>query len=276
LKHWRMYREDEGWDWEEFVTYVKLNKTADFESVREKYNQLVASHTRDELAKYNAKWEIGLQPLTDIHLKSVFLKDLADNHGEMRNVHFFVMIGLFILLMAWVNYINLSTARAMHRAKEVGVRKSVGALKKQLVSQFIVESVLINAIAALLSIGIAYFTLPILNGIIGKELAFNVLQSMKFWGIFGLIILFGSLLSGLYPAFVLSSFNPVKVLKAVTIPPKRRFSLRKGLITFQFLISVLLIAGTYLVYQQITFMKNQDLGFDLEKILVVNGPRVIL
>lgn len=276
LKNWRMYREDKGWDWEEFVTYVQLNENADLDKITEKFDQLIATYKGEELATSNSTWKIGFQPLHDIHLKSKFPKDLANNHGDIQNVQFIAMIALFILLMAWVNYINLSTARAMHRAKEVGVRKSIGALKKQLISQFLIESLLINTVAALISIGIAYFTLPVLNSIIGKQLALNVLQNPEFWGIFGLTILFGSLLSGLYPAFVLSSFHPVKVLKAVTIPVKRGFSLRKGLITFQFLMSVLLIAGTYLVYQQITFMKNQDLGFDLEKIIIVNGPRVVL
>lgn len=276
LDNWRMYRGDEGWDWEDFVTYVTLNETAELDAVMEKFDQLVATYTRTELAKSNTKWKIDLQHLTDIHLKSDFPKDLASNHEDIRNVQFFAIIGLFILLIAWVNYINLSTARSMQRGKEVGVRKSIGALKNQLISQFMIEAALINAIAALFSLCIAYFTLPVLNSIIGVELAFNVLQIPVFWIVFVLNILFGTLLSGLYPAFLLSSFNPLKVLKSVTITPGRGFSLRKGLIAFQFLMSVLLTSGTYLVYQQITFMKSRDLGFDLERILVVNGPRVVL
>lgn len=276
LVHWRSYRGDNGWGWEDFVTYVRLTGTADLKEVGEKYDQLVAAHTGDELAKSNSSWKIGVQPLTDIHLKSDFPKDLASHQGDIQHVQFFAMIALFILLMAWVNYINLATARAMQRAKEVGVRKSIGALRRQLFSQFMIESAMINLIASVLAIGVAYFTLPVLNSIIGNELTFTILQNPAFWFIFFLIILFGSLLSGLYPAFVLSSFNPVKVLKSITITQRRGFSLRKGLIAFQFLSSVLLISGTYLVYQQITFMKNKDLGFELEKILVVNGPRVIL
>jgi len=277
LEHWGPYKNhDNGWGWEHFVTYITLNEAAKLDKVGEKFDQLITTYKGEELAQSNSRRKTGFQPLTDIHLKSAFIKDLANNHGDFQNVQFFVMIALFILIMAWVNYINLSTARAMQRAKEVGVRKSIGALRKQLISQFIIESALINMVAALLSIGIAYFILPVLNNIIGKELTFNILQNIEFWGWFSLVIILGSLLAGLYPAFVLSSFNPVSVLKSTKITTKQGFSLRKGLIVFQFLTSVLLISGTYLVYQQITFMKNQDLGFDMETILVVNGPRVIL
>ncbi|MEM8969090.1 MAG: FtsX-like permease family protein, partial [Bacteroidota bacterium] len=171
---------------------------------------------------------------------------------------------------------NLSTARAMHRAKEVGVRKSIGALKTQLIGQFLAESFLMNTLAALLAIGIAWLAVPLLNGIIGQQLSLSVLMTTEFWVGFLLIVLLGSLLSGLYPAFVLSSFRPTQVLKSIRITPQRGFSLRRGLITFQFLTSVLLISGTYLVYQQITFMKNQHLGYGIEKVLVVNGPRVVI
>jgi putative ABC transport system permease protein len=178
--------------------------------------------------------------------------------------------------MAWINYINLSTARAMHRAKEVGVRKTIGAVKNQLIGQFLTESILINVLAALLSMGIAFSMLPILNNMIGREISFTVLQTIEFWVLFSTAILSGSLLSGLYPAFVLSSFKPISVLKSSSLTQKRGFNLRRGLISFQFFMSLLLISGAYLVYQQITFMKNQDLGIDMEKILVLNGPRVFL
>jgi len=270
------YQEDNGWSWEHFVTYVKLHDSANPDEVNEKFDQLVVEHTGEGLAKSNTRWEMGLQPLTDIHLQSDFPKDLTSNPGSAQNIWFFALIAIFILLIAWVNYINLSTARAMHRAKEVGVRKSIGALKTQLIGQFLAESFLMNALAALLAIGIAGLALPLLNGIIGQQLSLSVLLTTEFWLGFSLVILLGSLLSGLYPAFVLSSFRPTQVLKSIRITSQRGFSLRRGLITFQFLTSVLLISGTYLVYQQITFMKNQNLGYDIEQVLVVNGPRVVI
>ena len=277
LINWGPYKNhDDGWSWEYFATYVKLHESTDPNEVSEKYDRLVVEHTGEELAKSNTRWEVGLQPLTDIHLQSDFPKDLANNPGSVQNVRFFALIAVFILLVAWVNYINLSTARAMHRAKEVGVRKSVGALKTQLVGQFLAESFLMNTLAALLAIGTAWLALPVLNNIVGQQLSLSVLLTTEFWIGFLLIALLGSLLSGLYPAFVLSSFRPTQVLKAIRITPQRGFSLRRGLITFQFLTSVLLISGTYLVYQQISFMKNQHLGYDIKKVLVVNGPRVVI
>lgn len=191
-------------------------------------------------------------------------------------MRFFSLIAIFILLMAWVNYLNLSTSQARQRAKEVGVRKSIGAAKKQLITQFMVEAALVNFLAAVISIGMAILMLPVLNKIIGKELEFILVQYTAFWGwILGAIFL-GTILSGLYPAFVLSSFKPVSVFSSTKMPQFRRFSLRKGLIVFQFLASVLLISGTYLVYKQILFMKDQHLGIEMEKILVVEGPRVFL
>lgn len=276
LEHWGPYQKEEGWGWDDFVTYITLNEAANLGEVGEKFDQLVTTHVGEELGQSNTAWNIGFQALTDIHLKSDFPEDLANNHGSMQHVRFFAIIGLFILFIAWINYINLSTARALHRAKEVGVRKSVGALKTQLIGQFMIESALINGLAVLLALGIALLMLPALNTIIGKELSLAVLHQLDFWGGAVLVVMLGTLLSGLYPAFVLSSFKPVRALKSAYEAPRRGLSLRKGLITFQFLISVLLISGTYLVYQQVTFMKNQDLGFNIEKIVVINGPRVAI
>ncbi|MEK6480261.1 FtsX-like permease family protein [Catalinimonas sp. 4WD22] len=265
--------DSKGWALADYVTYLKLHENGDIGQVSDKLSQLMATHALRD-AERPEDWKIELQPLTDIHLKSNFPNDPLSSPGSIQNVAFFSIIGVFILLMAWVNYINLSTARAMHRAKEVGVRKTMGAIKSQLVSQFMTESIVINVLAALLSIGIAFSMLPMLNNILGRTISFTIFQSMEFWGFFSLAILVGSLLSGLYPAFVLSSFKPVSVLKSSFSMFKRGFDLRRGLIAFQFLISLLLISGTYLVYQQITFMKNQDLGMDMEKILVLNGPRL--
>ena len=276
LEHFGPYQKEEGWGWDHFVTYVTLSASADLGRVGKKFDQVIATHVGEELAQSSTEWNIGLQALTDIHLTADFPKDLASNHGDIQHVRFFGMVGLFIILIAWVNYINLSTARAMHRAKEVGVRKSVGAHKMQLVGQFMTESFLINVLAFLLALGMAFLLLPVLNNVIGKELSLNVLRQPEFWGGGTVVVLISTLLSGLYPAFILSSFKPMRVLKSTIRVSPSGVSLRKGLITFQFLVSVLLISGTYLVYQQVAFMKNQDLGFDIEKIVVINGPRVVI
>lgn len=277
LEKYGPYKEGGGWHWENFVTYITVNGSADLRAVAQKFDRVIAEHIGENLARRNLSLKTGFQPVTDVHLRSGHLSwDYSGNNGDIQNVHFFAIIATFILIIAWVNYINLSTAHAMHRAKEVGIRKSIGAMKKQLIAQFIMESILINVLAAIMAIGIAYFALPLVNKIIGTEISSYVLQSQHFWLWFSAIIMSGSILSGLYPAFVLSSFKPVSVLKSVATNKKMGLNLRRGLLVFQFLISILLISGTYLVYKQITFMKDQHLGMDIEKILVVNGPRVVL
>lgn len=267
---------DSGWDWAKYVTYITTDATTGAEKIAAKFDQLIATYASNELSRLNEKWETGLQPVADIHLRSGFSHDLATNNGDFQDIYYFSVIAIFILVMAWVNYINLATARAMQRVKEVGIRKSIGAHRNQLISQFMVESLLINCLAAGVAIGIAVLLLPVLNQLVGKEITFQGLQSGEFWCVSFLIVLIGAWLSALYPAFILSSFKPTSIIKPDNGVSKNRFSLRRGLITFQFLISVLLISGTWLVYSQITFMKKQDLGMDIEKIVVINGPRVIL
>ncbi len=270
----KQYRQDNGWGWWNFMTYITVDQRADLDTMREKFDNLIITYDGDNLARSSTQVKVSFQPLKDIHLRSDFDEDHVSNYGSIQDVHIFSVIAIFILIIAWVNYINLSTARSMHRAKEVGIRKSIGAFREQLISQFIVGSVLINFIAACISIGIASLGLPIINNITGRELELALLGTIGFWGGFSALIIFGSILSGLYPAFVLSSFGPVSMLHSYKTSQRGGFNLRRGLIVFQFLVSVLLIAGLYLVFSQITFMKNQELGIDMERILIVYGPSV--
>lgn len=276
LKNEKTYTETNGWDWSNFVTYISLDKNADPEKVAEKFNQVFITHIGEYLAETNVSLEASLQPLADIHLKSEFTKDIASNNGDSQNITFFSIIAILILVMAWINYINLSTVQALGRSKEIGVKKIIGADRKQLISQFLIESFLVNFLAALFSIGIGYLLLPILNQILGQNLSLDVIMNLKFLGRFSLVIVVGTLLSGLYSAFILSAYKPINILKSNTIKQRGGLSLRKGLIIFQFFISMLLISGTYLIYKQVLFMKNQDLGLDIEKVLVVDGPSRIL
>jgi putative ABC transport system permease protein len=271
-------KNDDGWTSPDFATYAVVDESADLGLVEEKLDQLIAKHTGHKRAHKNISQKAGLQPIKDIHLKSDANVDQAfvRNNGNIVNVKFFSIIAFFILLVAWVNYINLSTARSMRRAKEVGIRKSIGAFRKQLIGQFITESFVVNLVSAILSTGIAALILPILGDILDRELDFSLLQIPIFWAWFLVVIVFGSLLSGSYPAFILSSFKPLSMLGAYKDNKPGKFTLRKGLITFQFAISLLLISGTYLVYKQITFMKNQEMGMEIEKILVLKGPEVNL
>jgi putative ABC transport system permease protein len=259
-----------GWKGFSVTTYLTLQESADPDLVCQKLNSLSTRHNDKDIVR-----NVILQPVSDIYMKSNIYTDAGfiSSTGSMQNIRIFSVISFFVLFIAWANYINLSTARSMLRAREVGVRKSIGALKKQLISQFIFESLLVNIISAILAIGLAFFLLPILNNIIGKEIQLSLLQNPRFWVWFLAIILFGSLLSGLYPAFVLSSFKPISMLGSNKTGCVGSVNLRKGLIVFQFLTSLLLISGTYLVYKQIFFMKDQKLNIELEKILVLRSQQ---
>jgi putative ABC transport system permease protein len=271
-------KDDNGWESPDCTTYMALDQSSGPDVVATKLEQLIDRHNGQRNRHEGITAKVKLQPVADIHLRSDQGVDqgLARNNGNIDDIRFFSIIAFFILLIPWINYINLSTARSMHRAKEVGIRKSIGAFRRQLITQFITESIVVNLIAALVSIGIAILILPVLNGIVGRQLDLDLLTTPLFWMALLGVTICGALLSGLYPAFILSSFKPVSMLKANKNAKAGSFSLRRGLITFQFLTSLLLISGTYLVYNQITFMKSQELGMDLEKVLVVKGPEVNL
>lgn len=261
-----------GWDGFRVITYMTLEPSADVDVVEEKLNQLIAANTSSTSPENS---QVMLQPIADIYMKSSTLSDpgFLNELGDIEHIRLFSMISILILFMAWVNYVNLSTAQSMQRSREVGVRKAVGAEKKQLISQFMLESFVINALSAGLAIGVAALLLPVLNVVTGKELTLSILRFPLFWGTYSLVVVLGSVLSGVYPAFVLSALKPISVLKLKRMRQTGTMNLRKGLIVFQFLTSLLLISGTYLIFKQTNFMKSQELGANLEKIVVVRGPQ---
>jgi putative ABC transport system permease protein len=179
------------------------------------------------------------------------------------------------VVIAWVNYINLATARAINRAKEVGIRKTVGSQRRQLVIQFLSESALLNAFALILAMLIMIVAIPGFNKLSGQHLSFSLFTRTDFW--LGLIALFiiGTFFSGLYPSFVLSGFKPIEVLKGKMTATSKGSLLRKGLVVFQFAASLFLLIGTLAVYQQIQYMRKQSLGLDIEQTLVVRPPTVL-
>ena len=186
------------------------------------------------------------------------------------------MIGIFILGIAWINYINLSTARSVERAREVGVRKVLGAIRGELIRQFLLESVLMNVIALVLSLVVAYMLAPSFNRLMGRSTSLAFHLSARYFLLFGTLFVTGTLLSGLYPAFVLSGYKPIGVLKGAFKNTSGGLLLRKGLIIFQFAISVILIAGTIIVYQQVSFMRHQNLGANISQTVVLNGAETVL
>jgi putative ABC transport system permease protein len=265
------YRQDDGWGWNNFVTYIELNPHADLKEVEEKFPAFIEKHRGKDLAESNGKVVLNLQPILNIHL-SPGLGYETSATVSINTIYFFIIISIFILSIAWVNYINLSTARAMERAREVGIKKSIGALKTQLIGQFIFESVLVNFFGVVLAALMAVALLPALGEIVNKDLSFEF-NDPRFWLILLGLFVIGSVISGLYPAFVLSSFKITTVLKG-SAEKTGGFSLRKALVVFQFASSLILIAGTFAIYRQIVFMRDQDKGLKMEQMLVVNGPSV--
>ncbi len=210
----------------------------------------------------------SLTPLTDIHLHSNKLGELNGN-GNADYVYIFSVIALLILLIACVNFLNLSTARSSNRAKEVGVRKVLGSLKKNLVQQFLTESLLISFIALVFAIIITWLLLPYFNQLAGKDIQASTLFQLKMLISLVVLILVVGLLAGSYPAFFLSSFQPINVLKGKLARGFKRSWLQNALVVFQFVISIILIFGTVVIYNQLNYIHSKDIGFNREQVLVV-------
>ena len=210
---------------------------------------------------------LSLEPLRDVYLKS---KRDGFETGSINNVRIFSVIAVFILLIACINFINLTTARSAERAKEVGIRKVVGAARFQLARQFIVESIIICFIAFLLSLLLCSLLLPLFNQLAGKEISSGILKHpLNIISLFLLSVAIG-IIAGFYPSLVLSSFKPVSVLKGRFATGNKGLILRKSLVVFQFTISIVLIVGTIVVYTQLNYMRNQDLGFSKDQTMVIN------
>lgn len=212
--------------------------------------------------------KLFLQKLTDIHLRS-HLDFEAEENGDIKRVYIFSIIALVILLIAGINYMNLSTARSALRAREIGIRKVAGATRKELVTQFLCESVLLTYLALLLAIVAAYFTLPLLSGMAGLHLSFDVVWQQAWWPVLLFIPLIVGLLSGIYPALFLSSFRPALTLKGLFRVGGRSISLRKALVVTQFGISILLIITTIVVFQQLSYMQKTDMGYNKDQIVIL-------
>ncbi len=207
-------------------------------------------------------------PLTDIHLNSNAFVELSAN-SSIQNIYILSFIGLFLILLASVNFMNLSTAHSLKRAKEVGVRKTLGSNKSDLIRQFLTESGLVSFISLLLAVILASLFLPYFNDLAGKSIGIPF-DSFNFWLIILVLTVLLSLFSGSYPAFFMSRFMPVKVLKGGGSNEVGGSAIRNSLVVFQFAISVLLIIGTIVVFQQLNFIQNKDLGFSKDQVLVIN------
>ena len=222
----------------------------------------------DEFVAGGNTLNYSLQALTDIHLHSHMQFELSPN-GDITYVYLFSVVAVFILLIACINFMNLATARSAGRAKEVGMRKALGSSRAQLVRQFLTESTLLAFLATVLAVGLVVLLLPSFNTLAGKEISAAFLGTAPvLLGLVALAVMVG-FLAGSYPAFYLSAFRPATVLKGTIQAGKRRSLLRDGLVVFQFAISIGLIAGTLVVYNQLNYVRNKTLGFDKEHVVVI-------
>ena len=269
-----------------FYTYLVLNKEANPQKLEAKFPQLVAKYVVPEVQhdmgvslaeaqKSVNTFRFFLMPLTDIHLHSASKYELEAN-GDISSVYIFTILAIFILLLAIVNFTNLSTAGAASRSKEIGIRKVMGSVKTQLIRQFLTESTLLTFFALLLAVGAVGLLLPYFNKLSGKDISFDTLLSLKNAAILLAFGLFVGILAGAYPAFLLSFSTITTVLKGGSaVQTSRRSNLRSGLVVFQFAVSGALIVATMVTYQQLHFMQNKKIGFDKEQVLVIQDSYML-
>lgn len=261
---------EDSWQVDEYYTYVLVNKNAEPVSLEKKFPDFINRYKGELFETRNIREDLHLQPINKIHLYSDLQSEIGLT-GNYRFVYYLQLLAGFIIIIAWINYVNLMTAKATERAKEVGVRKVLGSQRKQLVSQFFLESVLINAIALAMSLALYTLIAPFFQLFTGFDLPFVFSERVFTLGIFLALSLSGILLTSFYPAFVLSGFKPIMALKGRITTYHRGINLRKGLLVFQFITAILMITGLLIIRQQITYMKTQDLGFDAEKLVIIKA-----
>ncbi len=266
---WEAWLEENTWakNWSNSgpLTFVLLRQDANAALVDKKISHFRDSYTKDSTTAYHV--ELGIQRFDQVYLHNHFSEGRISG-GRIEYVNLFSLVALFILLIACINFMNLTTARSVKRAKEVGVRKAIGALRNALIKQFIGESILISAFAVAIAICLVIFLLPLFNIITQKQIGFPF-SDFSFWLKIVLITLFTGLISGSYPALFLSSFNPLTVLKGTVKLTNGAVWFRKGLVVFQFVLSVILILGTIVISRQINFIQSKNLGYDRENLIYI-------
>lgn len=272
-----------GWTNQNYFTYVLVNPNTNIAELEQKLASMVEKYIipaqieRGRSADFInvlRTIEYKLQPISDIYLKSDLKMQDGLKHGDIKFVWLFAAIALFVLLLAIINFINLSTAKSANRAKEVGLRKTIGAFRNNLVNQFLTESVLFSLISFILGTALAWALLPTFNEIAAKNIA---MPWTAWWFLPVLLVsaLIVGILAGLYPAFYLSAFRPANVLKGSLSIGSKSGKLRSGLVIFQFTTSVVLIIGTLIIYQQMDYIINKKLGYQKEQVVVLEGTNIL-
>ena len=268
------------WGSHNYFTFIKLIPSAQISEIEAPLNSMLGKYLIPWVqdfypgmteASFLAAGNYGNyypMPLTDIHLHSNMKTELSSN-GSIQDIYILSFIALFLIVLASVNFMNLSSAYSLKRAKEVGVRKTLGSQKTDLIQQFLTESSLITFISLMLAIGLAYLALPMFNELAGKDISIPF-SNLWFWLILTVATTALGLISGIYPAFFMSRFIPIKVLKGISSQTVGGGNIRNSLVVFQFAISVFLIVGTLVVYQQLNFIQNKELGYAKDQVLVIN------
>jgi len=267
------------WVSNNYLTYLLFDDGITAEDVESKFPAMVLKYAGpqieqflgvswDKLVENGAHYGFYLMKMTDIHLKSN-LELEQENTGTIIYVRIFSIVALFILIIACINFMNLATARSAKRGKEVGIRKTLGAYKKQLIAQFITESLIVSAISVVLAGILVALLLPMFNNMVELNLSFDPLSNSWILPVMGALILIVGVVSGAYPAFFMSSINPVQVLKGGTSSGKKNKILRSSLVVFQFVVSITLFAGTMVISNQIKFIQNKDLGYQRDNVVII-------
>lgn len=249
-------------------TYVLLNEHANKAQLEKRFPQFMDKYMGKDMARFGVKFNLSLTPLKDIYFEPSSAFDDV-RHGDKTVVYIFISIAVLILLIACINFTNLSTIRAVERSKEVGLRKVLGALRNHLILQFIGESILLTLIACTLSVGLLFLFMPYYNQLLGYSILVGWNSAPIYLFLAGVILVIG-FLAGSYPAFFLSGFSPIQALKGKLNLGKSGAFFRQTLVVVQFSISVLLIIGTIVIMNQMSYVKGKQLGYDKEQVVVVN------
>ncbi|MEB2775056.1 ABC transporter permease [Algoriphagus sp. D3-2-R+10] len=255
----------DAWGYVDTYTYFLANEQFDQMAFEAKIPDFIKLRNGDNGHGYT----FVIEPLKDVYLRTDAQRQPGDT-GSLTNIYVFSIIGLFILAIAMINFMNLSTARSMERAKEVGIRKSIGADRQSLIFQFLGESLIIVVLAAVVGVILTNIAMPMMNDMTGKVFEISRIVNWQTIPTFLVIMLVIGLLAGSYPALVLSGFRPVMILKGINKSDARGVNLRKGLVVFQFSLSIALIAGTIIVYTQMSHLLDKDMGFDKEQMVVID------
>jgi putative ABC transport system permease protein len=261
-----LFQKFEQWGWNRYHTYLLLKEDAKPELLTEKIRNVIKDHVPE------SKAELMLQPLADIHLKSGHINNDMAGRGSLQYTGIFSAVAIFILIIASINYANLATARSMKRAKEAGIRKVVGANRFQLMTLFFSESVIYCFVALGLAVFFAWLLLPSFNDLASKQLSFDIF-SIRALGPLLVMVAFCALLGGAYPALLLSALNPAIVLKGYYNTGKLALIIRRGLVIFQFFLSISLLIGTLIIHHQLVYLQSRKLGFEKENILIFSSNR---